>query len=68
MPYWIRYDGCVHVTLLAISLLVVLSSCGGNSSTFKSKPTGNASDERDQKHCSSHSDCTSGLCRAGRCG
>lgn len=59
--------GGMQVMLLAISLFVVLS-CGGKPSTLKSAPTGNASNERDQKHCSSHSDCTSGLCRAGRCG
>jgi hypothetical protein len=40
-----------------------LAACGG-----RPTPINASQQELDQRHCTSNSDCASGLCSSGRCG
>ena len=48
-------------SFLFIALL--LNGCGG-----KTPPPNSSQHELDQRHCTSHTECASGLCANGRCG
>jgi hypothetical protein len=50
---------------LLVGMLAVLAGCGDKGGK---PPNGSEAYERDQKHCNVSSDCTSGVCRDGRCG
>jgi hypothetical protein len=52
-----------HVIAAALVLFPLLSACGG-----RQNPPPNAQYELDKKHCTSNSECASGLCASGRCG
>jgi hypothetical protein len=49
-------------TVLLLSL-IALAACGG-----RSGPVNASQHELDQRHCTSNSECSSGLCSNGRCG
>jgi hypothetical protein len=42
----------------------LLNSCGGKTPA----PNSSSQHELDQRHCTSNSECASGLCSNGRCG
>jgi len=53
----------MKVGLIVLWTLLLASGCGGGLG-----PVSPAQQELDQKHCTSNAECSSGLCKAGRCG